>query len=884
MKNDIPKTYTAQEVEDAIYKKWEDSGFFNPDNLRIPKDAETFSIAMPPPNATGELHVGHAAGLTLQDIMIRFERMRGKRTLYLPGTDHAAIATQNKVEKLLRQEKNLSRDDLGREKFLDEVHAFVKNSQNTIKNQIRKMGASCDWSREKYTLEPALSSAVTEVFVRMYKDGLIYRGERIVNWCPRCASTLADDEVDYKAETTKFYYMKYGPITIGTARPETKFLDKTIVVHPDDTRYQALAGKTFTVPWINENVSANVITDTCVDMAFGSGAMTITPAHSFADFDIAQRHNLPIIQIINEQGVLTSAAGEFAGKNAHEAREEIVKKMQANGLIEKIDEAYEHQISVCYRCGHVVEPLISKQWFINVNYELRITNYELQKIVGKSTASLKEIAVAVVKNGEIAIIPDRFNKTYFQWMENLRDWCISRQIWFGHRIPVWYCAGDTACKLECKEPIVATEPPRACPHCGSHNLAQDPDVLDTWFSSGLWTFSTLGWPQKTADFKTYHPTSVLETGYDILFFWVARMILMTAYCTGEVPFRTVYLHGLVRDKAGRKMSKSLGNGIDPLEMIQKYGTDAVRLSLVIGATPGNDVRLYEEKIAGYRNFVNKLWNISRFILMSTEQSEEGGLTEEGAINCAPTLADTWILKKFTGAAQRVTADLSAFRFSQAGETLRAFTWNDLADWYLEIAKIEGGKKDILLYLLKNLLRLWHPFMPFVTERIFACRAETLLMVEEWAHIREEYLAYNTDAFALIQEIITALRNTRAGLKIPPHTLLEIAISSENHHAVIQAHRVLIETLGRSAFVENIAEQKAISLSSGTTLFINAKTAETPVDLQKIRQETEMLKAYSAELKKTLANTAFLKNAKESVINEKKEKLREAGEKLKKLLA
>ena len=873
MKNDIPKTYPAKEVEDEIYKIWENSGFFNPDNLNLSENAETFSIAMPPPNATGELHLGHATFLTIQDIIIRFQRMRGKRTLYLPGTDHAAIATQNKVEKLLKKEKNLSREDLGREKFLEEVNAFVNRSQDTIKNQIRKMGASCDWSREHYTMDPQLSKAVTEVFVRMYKNGLIYRGERIVNWCPRCASTLADDEVDYKPEKTKFYYMKYGPITIGTARPETKFLDKTIVVHPNDERYKKIVGKTFAVPWINGEVQASVIADPAVDMNFGTGAMTITPAHSFADFDIAKRHNLPIIQIINEQGILTDAAGEFAGKNAHEAREEIVQKMQDNCLIEKIDEEYDHQISVCYRCVHVVEPLISAQWFIDVNTPS--VSWKGKKV------SLKEAALDAGKSDDIDIIPDRFNKTYFQWMENLRDWCISRQIWFGHRIPVWYCIGDTACKRECKEPIVSSEPPSACPHCGSKNLEQDPDVLDTWFSSGLWTFSTLGWPQETQDLKTYHPTSVLETGYDILFFWVARMILMSSYCLGEVPFKKVYLHGLVRDKQGRKMSKSLGNGIDPLEMVEKYGTDAVRLSLVIGTSPGNDVRLYEEKIVGYRNFVNKLWNISRFILMGAEKSAGVGAGSKGVPWNTPTLADKWILKKFAAAAKQTTEDLEAFRFSQAGETLRAFTWNDFADWYLEIAKIERGKENILLYLLKNLLRLWHPFMPFVTERIYSLISDKLLMADEWTYAQEEYLAYETDAFLVIKEIITAIRNTWPELKIPSQQSLEISLSSEKHHALIHAHRTLIETLGRATLVENIAEHKAIPLSNGGTLFINANGVENQIDSQKAQQETKTLKAYTAQLKKTLGNEAFLKNAKPSVIQEKKEKLQKAEERLKK---
>ncbi|MFA6436380.1 MAG: valine--tRNA ligase, partial [Candidatus Gracilibacteria bacterium] len=592
----IDTAYNAKKVEDALYKKWEKSGGFTP---KIDPKKKPFTIALPPPNATGQLHLGHATMLAIEDIMVRFHRMKGQPTLWLPGTDHAAIATQNKVEKIIAEE-GTNRHEMGRRKFLERVKKYVANSQDTIRNQMRKMGASVDWTRERYTLDDGLSEAVRDAFVKMHHDGLIYRGHRIVNWCPRCASTLADEELEYKEQKTKFYYLKYGPVVIGTARPETKFQDKIIIVHPKDKRYKKWIGKKMMVPWIDGEVEAQFVADETADMKMGTGAMTITPAHSFVDFDLAKKYGFEIVQIIDEQGKITSAGGpHFQGLPVKEAREKVIEALQQKGLVDHIDENYVHNLSVCYRCGTAVEPLVSRQWFVNVT----------KKIRGKS---LKDRTLEAVKKGKIKIVPDRFKKVYFHWVENLRDWCISRQIWWGHQIPVWYCEDKKSPK--CEEPIVANKTPEKCPHCKGKNLKQDPDTLDTWFSSGLWTFSTLGWPKKTKDLAYFHPTSVLETGYDILFFWVIRMVLMTTYLTNEIPFETVYLHGLVRDKEGRKMSKSLGNGIDPLDMIEKYGTDAVRLSLVLGSSPGNDMRLYEEKIAGYRNFVNKIWNGARYVL------------------------------------------------------------------------------------------------------------------------------------------------------------------------------------------------------------------------------------------------------------------------------
>ncbi|MEK9165829.1 MAG: valine--tRNA ligase [Patescibacteria group bacterium] len=772
---ELPKAYNFQEAEDKIYALWEKSGFFQPKADHPNGDnPDTFSIAMPPPNATGELHIGHAMFLTLQDILTRYHRMKGDITLWLPGTDHASIATQNKVEKILMEKEGKTRQDLGRAVFLRRVNQYVKESQQIIRKQIRKIGSSCDWSRERYTLDAGLTMAVQEVFVRMYNDGLIYRGDRIVNWCPRCESTLADDEVEYKNTKGNFYYLKYGPVIIGTARPETKFLDKTIIVHPQDKRYRHLVGKKLIVPWINGEVEAQVIADKSADMSMGTGAMTLTPAHSFIDFELAQKYGLPIVQIIDQKGNLTKRAGEFAGINANKARQIIVKKMQEKGLIERIDENYEHNLSVCYRCNTPVEPLVSKQWFIDVNKKLRIMNYELRRVVGKDRASLKEIALSVVKGGEIDIIPKKFEKIYYHWMNNLRDWCISRQIWFGHRIPVWYCDNKvksqkskvkTTAKnsklTNCQEIIAAREKPKECPKCGSTKLKQDPDTLDTWFSSGLWTFSTLGWPEETSDLKRFHPTSVMETGYDILFFWVARMILMTTYILGKVPFKTVYLHGLVRDKLGRKMSKSLGNGIDPLDMIKKYGADAVRLSLIIGTTPGNDIRLYEEKIAGYRNFVTKVWNIGRYIMSNNKCQKPNQIQMS---NAKFTLADKWVLFELGELIKRVNKNLKKYQFSRAGEDIYDFMWHKLADWYIEAVKIENQPHQpaILTYVLEKCLILLHPFVPFVTEEIWGKLKTTRLIVEPWVD-KIDFKISKTEAekFKKNQKEISKKRNASA---------------------------------------------------------------------------------------------------------------------------
>lgn len=708
--------YDPKKAEDGIYKRWEESGFFNPDNLPE-RHTEPYSIILPPPNVTGTLHMGHAAMLAIEDILIRFERMRGKRTLWLPGTDHAAIATQSKVEEILSKKEKTTRHALGRDAFLERVNQFAKESHDTIVSQIKKMGASVDWSREAYTLDEARHHAVYVAFKSMYDAGLIVSGKRIVNWDPKGQTVISDDEIVYTEEKTKFYYFKYGPFTIGTARPETKFADKYVVMHPDDARYAEYAHRqTLEVEWINGPLTATVIKDASVDPEFGTGVMTITPWHSTVDFEMAERHKLEGEQIIDTYGKLLSVAGEFAGMKIKDAREKIVEKLAAKGLLVKVEESYVHNVATAERTGAIIEPQVMKQWFVAVTKEFTIPHSEIPGIPSGSRTTLKDIMRKAVESGETRIMPERFEKIYFHWIDNLRDWCISRQIWFGHRIPVWYRGGEIYCDVT---------PPEG------EGWEQDPDTLDTWFSSGLWTFSTLGWPKQTNDLNTYHPTDVLETGYDILFFWVARMVLMSGFHLGTVPFRHVYLHGLVRDEKGRKMSKSLGNIIDPVAMIEKYGADATRISLIIGAAPGNDTKLAEERIRGYKHFANKIWNIARFVLENSAASDNAITKEEDKI----------LIEEFDAVAREITTHIEAFRLDLAADTLYHYVWHRFADVILEESKsiLRGddtasgaSRRATLFALLVGSLKLLHPFMPFITEEIYASISDKkLLMIETW---------------------------------------------------------------------------------------------------------------------------------------------------------
>ncbi|MBU0546187.1 valine--tRNA ligase, partial [Patescibacteria group bacterium] len=668
---ELSKAYEPKKFEDEIYRRWEESGFFHPDKCVelgvTADDAEHFSCVLPPPNVTGTLHMGHAAMLAIEDVIIRYHRMKGDKTLWVPGTDHAAIATQTKVEKILMEKEGMKdpKVELGRENFLERVREYAQESHDTIVNQCKKMGSSLDWKMEAYTLDETRSLAVRTVFKKMYDDDLIYRGYRLVNWCPRCHSTLADDEVEHKEENGKFYWIKYGPFVLATARPETKLGDTAVAVHPNDERYKDMVGKKYMIPGVLGEFEVQVVADEAVDPNFGTGAVKVTPAHSFVDYEIAQRHKIPMKQVIDEDGKMMANCGKYAGMTTKEAREAIVNDMQEMGLIDRIEENYVHNLGICYRCGATVEPIPSKQWFIDVNKEFHFHQSKEHPIAGLSEGeptTLKKLMKQVVENGQIEIIPERFNRVYFNWIDNLRDWCISRQIWWGHQIPVWYKKGSQPVvhsQQSVEENIfVGVDAPT------DKDWQQDPDTLDTWFSSGLWTFSALDWPNVDNYLKYYHPTNVLETGYDILFFWVARMILMTTYVLGEIPFHKVYLHGLVRDAQGRKMSKSLGNVMDPLVIIDKFGTDATRLSFLLGNTAGNDMRLSEQKVEGFRNFTNKLWNISRFMLLNIKNPNANSDCPKGK-----TLADKWILRRLNDVTGQATENIEKYNFSFTGELL-----------------------------------------------------------------------------------------------------------------------------------------------------------------------------------------------------------------------
>ena len=727
--------YNSIDNEPRIRELWESSGYANPD-VCIEKgvtaaDAEAYTIVLPPPNVTGTLHMGHAAMLAIEDILIRYQRMRGKKTLWVPGTDSAAIATQSKVEGDIYKKEKLSRHDLGRDELMKRIDAFTEESKNTIIEQVKRMGSSLDWSRYAYTMDTSRYNAVMTAFVRMYEAGLIYRGNRIVNWDPKLQTTVSDEEIEHVEQKDPFYYFQYGPFVIGTVRPETKFGDKYVVVHPDDTRYADYThGQQLELEWINGPIVATVIKDEAANMETGTGAMTITPAHSAIDFEIASRHQLDVEQVIDERGILLPIAGEFAGQHIKKARSMIVAKLHEKGLVVKIDEGYTHNVSTNSRGGGIIEPQIKLQWFVGVNKEFTIPHSEIPGISSGSKTTLKEIMRAAVSSGATKINPERFEKIYFHWIENLRDWCISRQIWFGHRIPVWYLKDEAGNVIDM---IVRPDGPSSA-EASKGTWEQDHDTLDTWFSSGLWSFSTLGWPDQTPDLKTFHPTSVLETGYDIIFFWVARMILMSGFHLGQVPFKQVYLHGLVRDGQGRKMSKSLGNIIDPLTMIEKYGADATRLSLVIGAQPGNDLKLDENRVRGYKHFANKLWNITRFVLENADAS---------SLNTALTDTDKGLVAEAHELARSVSANIDNFRLDLAGDAVYHYVWDRFAAEIIEETKpvlklYEGeekaSKQRMLYESLMISLKLLHPFMPFVTEAIWQELPEKdteLLMIAKW---------------------------------------------------------------------------------------------------------------------------------------------------------
>ncbi len=856
----ISKTYEPDKVEEKTYREWMGKGYFR---AEIDKDKEPYTIVMPPPNVTGQLHMGHALDNTLQDILIRWRRMQGYSALWLPGTDHAGISTEAKVVEKLRQE-GLTKEALGREKYLERAWEWKKQYGGRIVEQLKKLGCSCDWSRERFTLDEGLSSAVTEVFVKLYKKGLIYKGERIINWCPKCRTSISDAEVEYEEKSGSLWYIKYPTpdgtdgIVVATTRPETMLGDTAVAVHPEDERYKQLIGRTVVLPLMNREIP--VIADQYVDKEFGTGAVKITPAHDPNDFEVGLRHNLEQIKVIDDAGIMSKNAGRYEGMERYQARKAIVEDLTKLGLLEKTEE-HKHNVGGCYRCNTVIEPSLSEQWFVKMK-------------------PLAEPAIRVVKEGKIKFVPDRFSKIYFNWMENIQDWCISRQLWWGHRIPAYYC-------LDCGYIMVEKEPPSSCEKCGSKNIKQDEDTLDTWFSSALWPFSTLGWPEKTQDLEYFYPTSVLVTAYDIIFFWVARMIFSGMEHMAEEPFKYVFIHGIVRDAQGRKMSKSLGNGIDPIEVIDKYGTDALRFSLTIGNTPGNDIRFSTEKIESVRNFANKIWNASRFVLMNLEQGRDDA-------SHAPlrfTLADKWILSRVNQLVQEVTDNMEKFEFGIAAQKLYEFFWDEFCDWYIEMVKprlydINNPSRPeaqyVLTKVLSTALKLLHPYMPFITEEIYRnlVDEDTSIMVSEWPGF-DRSLRYEADQedMALIMETIKSIRNIRAEMNVPASRKSKVFLVTGDTgiRELLDREKTYFERLAWSEIEirqnrHGISKNVVSAVIPGVEIFI---PFEELVDVSK---EIERLGREKADLEKELhrvngllSNEKFMQKAPKKVVDEEKEK-------------
>jgi len=867
---DLPKTYESKDVEGYIYKRWEESGYFNPDKLPERNQSNApFCISMPPPNVTGVLHLGHALENALMDTTVRFQRMRGKRALIVPGTDHAAIATQAKVEKMLMAEGiQYPREELGREKFLEKIRDYAEKSKSTIISQIRKVGTSCDWSRLAYTFDEERNKAVNELFKRMYDDGLIYRGYRVVNWSVKGQSTCSDDEIVYVDRKAKLYTFKYGkdfPIIIATTRPETKLGDTAVAVHPGDERYRQYIGQTITVDvGAAKPLEIKIIADEEVDPNFGTGAVGVTPAHSPVDFAMYEKQKakgdpINIIPVIGEDGKMTKEAGSaYAGLTAEEAREKFVKHLKDNDFLVK-EEEIDQSVGIHERYKDVIEVIPKTQWWLDVSKEIPSR--------GKSLRDLMREAVTTGLDGneskKITITPERITKEYLDRVDNLRDWCLSRQIWWGHRIPMWYKGEET--KFSVESP--------------GEDWEQDPDTLDTWFSSGSWTFSTLGWPDETEDLKTYHPTAWMQMGYEIRYLWLMRMVLMSTYLFNDIPFYDVYLHGILRDKDGKKFSKSSGNGIDPVEVVGEYGADALRISLLFGISPGNDSRYYTEKIESGRNFTNKLWNISRFMLMQTGDEAQKSNGEK-------TLADKWILSRLEEVTASVTKKLESYQFSPAGEELRDFTWGDLADWYLEIAKVEKNKQEILIHILRTILKLWHPFMPFVTEFIWSQFNQDQLIVAAWPESQDygpRTMDQEINSFETLRSLITDLRRLRSEQNIEAAKKVDFAIVADtSQRQLIEQNMEVSKSLARAEkidLVDTIPEGWATDISGTMTIGLNlAGAIDIEAEKQKLQKEIDELTPYINSTEAKLANAEFTAKAPEHVVQNMKEKLEEAKKK------
>ncbi|MCR5784697.1 MAG: valine--tRNA ligase [Eubacterium sp.] len=862
MRKELAKTYDPKGIEDRLYKNWMEKGYFH---AEVDRDKKPFTIVMPPPNITGQLHMGHALDNTLQDTLIRYKRMQGYNALWQPGTDHASIATEVKVIEKLREE-GIEKEDLGREGFLDRVWQWREEYGGRIVSQLKKLGSSADWERERFTMDEGNNKAVTEVFCKLYEKGWIYKGNRIVNWCPVCMTSISDAEVEHEEQAGKFYHMLYPvagsdeKVEIATTRPETMLGDTAIAVHPDDERYKHLVGKNVILPIVNKEIP--VVADSYVDMEFGTGVVKITPAHDPNDFEVGVRHDLPIVNVLNDDATINSNGGKYEGMDRYEARKEIVKELESLGLLVKIED-HTHNVGTHDRCKTTVEPMVKQQWFVKMDEMIKP-------------------AVEGVKNGDIKLIPERMDKTYFNWTDNIRDWCISRQLWWGHRIPAYYC--------DCGETIVSKEAPTKCPKCGGTHIKQDEDTLDTWFSSALWPFSTLGWPDKTEDLDYFYPGDVLVTGYDIIFFWVIRMIFSGYEHMGKKPFNTVLFHGLVRDDQGRKMSKSLGNGIDPLDVIDKYGADALRLTLITGNAPGNDMRFYWERVEASRNFANKIWNASRFIMMNLP---EENLTKPAEDALEP--ADKWICSRINDLAKEVTENMDKFELGIAVQKVYDFIWDEFCDWYIEIVKprmyaAEENKTsaNAALYTLVNVLsdalKLLHPVMPFITEEIYLALNpdEESIMIAEWP--KYDAFLKNEKAELLLQttqEIIRGIRNVRTDMNVPNSRKAAVYIVTEDKEIA----EGLKET---AASFKNLANAESIIVQSDKAgIADDAVSCVTPnavcymplTDLVDLEKEKERLKKEEAKLAKELArsngmlsNEKFLSNASPQKVAEEKEKL------------
>lgn len=860
---ELDKVYDPTEVEERLYEEWMSAGYFH---AEADENKQPYTIVIPPPNITGQLHMGHALDNMMQDAIIRSKRMQGYATLWIPGTDHASIATEVKIADKLREE-GTTKEELGRDKFLERAWEWKAQYGGRIVEQLKKLGSSCDWSRERFTMDEGCSHAVNEFFVKLYEKGLIYRGDRIINWCPDCETALSDAEVEYEEHDSYLWYMRYPAedggegIIVATTRPETMLGDTAVAVNPDDERYRHLIGKNVILPIMNRPIP--VVADDYVDKEFGTGAVKITPAHDPNDFEVGERHNLAVIRVLDDRGIINSLGGKYEGKDRYEARTLIVKELEELGLMVKIED-YKHNVGQCYRCNTVVEPIVSRQWFVAMK-------------------GLAQPAIDAVRSGDIKFVPKRSENIYFNWMENIKDWCISRQLWWGHRIPAFYCTA-------CGKMIVDREMPKEC-SCGNSSFKQDEDVLDTWFSSGLWPFSTLGWPEQTKDLEYFYPTNVLVTGYDIIFFWVARMIMCGFECMGKRPFEHISIHGLVRDGQGRKMSKSLGNGIDPLELIDEYGADALRFSLAVGVRVGGDMRFSSDKVLSARNFANKIWNAARFVLMNTGESVKP--IDDNKLD----IADKWILSRLSETIQEVTELMDKFELGMAAQKVHDFLWNEYCDWYIEMAKPrllgqdDIGKEtvvSVLNYVLMDTLKLLHPFMPFITEEIFLSLpiTEGSIMVSEWPKAGRTYDA-EEKAMQNVMEIIRGIRNVRAEMNVPGNKKAEIKIlATKDAKADYEMCAKYIERLAFGSGIQYINDKKDVPDNAVSVIGTGAEAYMSLGELIDIEKEIARLdgeaKKLEGEIKRAegkLANKKFVDQAPEKVVQEEKEKLKKYQEKL-----